>query len=131
MGICRFTLYGFDASPSGGADCYNGTFNDCVAHTGRDPEQNVDGFALGHGSQHDFAFNRCRAYEVYDGFDISSRNTMLDRCSAHDCGNGGYKIWADNVTLVNCLSYHNEQTNVELDWSAEAKTTTLRNCEGR
>jgi len=32
-------LYGFDVSPSGGADCYNGTFNDCIAHTGRDPQQ--------------------------------------------------------------------------------------------
>ncbi len=124
----RFTLYGFDASPSGGADCYSGTFNDCVAHTGRDPEQNVDGFALGHGTQHDFVFNRCKAYGVFDGFDISSRNTLLNRCSAYDCGNGGYKIWADNVTLINCLSYHNGETNVELDWSGEAKTTTLRNC---
>ena len=41
----HFSLYGFDASPDG-TDCYNGTFNDCVAHTGRDAEANVDGFAL-------------------------------------------------------------------------------------
>ncbi len=124
----RFTLYGFDASPSGGADCYNGTFNDCVAHTCRDPEQNVDGFALGHGTQHGFVFNRCQTYGVFDGFDMSSRNTTLNRCSAHDCMNGGYKIWQKDITLVNCLSYHNGETNVELDWSGEAKTTTLRNC---
>jgi len=124
----NFNLYGFDASPSEGRDCYNGTFNDCIAHTCRDPEQNVDGFALGHGTQHDFVFNRCQAYGVYDGFDISSRNTTLNRCSAHDCINGGYKIWQKDITLVNCLSYHNGETNVELDWSGEPKTTTLRNC---
>jgi len=126
--IHHFSLYGFDASPSGGADCYNGIFNDCIAHTCRDPGQNVDGFALGHGNQHDFVFNRCEVYDVYDGFDISARNTILKGCSAHDCGNAGYKIWQDNVTLVNCLSYHNEVTNVELDWDGEPGTTTLRNC---
>ena len=127
--IHHFTLYGFDASPSGGADCYNGVLNDCVAHTCRDPEQNVDGFALGHGTQHDFVFNRCLTYDVYDGFDISARDTTLNGCSAHDCGNGGYKIWADNVTLVNCLSYHSDGTNLELDWSGLPKTTTAVNCD--
>ena len=124
----HFTGYGFDASPSGGADCYNGTFNDCIAHTGRDPEQNVDGFCLGHGTQHDFVFNRCEVYDVYDGFDISARNTTLNRCSAHDCWWSGYKIWQDNVTLVNCLGYHNNVINVELDWDEEPGTTTLLNC---
>lgn len=93
----HFDLYGFDVSPSGGADCYNGTFNDCVAHTGRDAEQNVDGFALGHGTQHDFVFNRCKAYGVFDGFDISSRDTTLNSCLAYDCWNGAYKLWQDNV----------------------------------
>lgn len=124
----HFTLYGFDASPSGGADCYNGIFNDCIAHTANDPTQNVDGFALGHGTQHDFVFNRCVVYDVFDGFDISARNTTLNRCAAHDCWNGGYKIWQDSVTLVDCLSYHNEISNVELDWDGEPGTTTLRNC---
>jgi hypothetical protein len=126
--IHHFDGYGFDASPSGGADCYNGTFNDCVAHTGRDPEQNVDGFALGHGTQHDFVFNRCEAYDVFDGFDVSSRNTTLNRCSAHGCQWGGYKIWQDSVTLVNCLGYNNVVVNVELDWDEEPGTTTLQNC---
>jgi hypothetical protein len=124
----HFDLYGFDASPSESADCYNGTFNDCIAHTGRDPEQNVDGFALGHGTQHDFVLNRCEVYAVYDGFDISSRNTTLNRCSAHECWNGGYKLWQDGVTLVNCLGYHNEGSNVEVDWDGDSGTTTLRNC---
>ena len=124
----HFSLYGFDASPSGGADCYNGTFNDCIAHTGRDPTQNVDGFALGHGTQHDFVFNGCIVYDVFDGFDISARNTTLYRCTAYDCWNGGYKLWQDRVMLVDCLSYHNVNTNVELDWDGDPGTITLRNC---
>ncbi|HDN51460.1 MAG TPA: DUF1565 domain-containing protein, partial [Thermoplasmatales archaeon] len=126
--IHHFDLYGFDASPSGGAPCYNGTFNECVAHTGNDPAQNVDGFALGHGTQHDFVFNRCEVYDVYDGFDISARNTTLSRCSAHDCWSGGYKIWQDNITIVNSLGYHNGITNVEVDWDGEPGTVTLQNC---
>lgn len=125
----NFTLYGFDASPSGGANCYNGVLNDCVAHTARDPTQNVDGFALGHGDQHDFVFNRCVAYDVFDGFAVSACNTMLSRCAAYDCWNTGYKLYQDNVTLVNCLSYHNEATNVELDWDGEPGTVTLQNCD--
>ncbi|MEE4310305.1 MAG: FlgD immunoglobulin-like domain containing protein [candidate division KSB1 bacterium] len=70
--VHHFDLYGFDVSPSGGADCYNGIFNDCVSHSARDPQQNVDGFALGHGTQHDFECNRCSTHDVYDGFDISA-----------------------------------------------------------
>ena len=53
--VHHFDLYGFDVTPNG-ADCYNGTFNDCISHTGRDRQQNVDGYALGHGTQHDFVF---------------------------------------------------------------------------
>ncbi len=123
----HFDLYGFDASPGTGP-CYNGTFIDCVSHTGRDPSQNVDGFALGHGNQHGFHFLRCETYGVYDGFDISSRETTLERCSAHDCLNGGYKLWQDEILLVNCLSYHNEVTNVELDWDGDAGSVTMWNC---
>ncbi len=112
--IHHFTLYGFDASPSGGADCYNGTFNDCLAHTCNDPEQNVDGFALGHGGQHSFVFNRCEAHGVYDGFDISARNTILNRCSAHDCDYRGLSGWQDSLLVVNTLLYQNGICNVYL-----------------
>jgi hypothetical protein len=126
--VHNFDLYGFDVSPSGGAGCHNGTFNDCISHSGRDAEQNVDGFALGHGTQHDFVLNRCEAYQVFDGFDISARNTTLNRCSAHDCSNGGYKLWQDEVTLLNCLGYRNDISNVELDWDEEPGTTILQNC---
>jgi hypothetical protein len=124
----HFDLYGFDVSTSGGADCYNGTFNDCTAHTGRDREQNVDGFALGHGTQHDFVFNRCITHDVYDGFDISARDTTLNRCSAYDCWNGGYKLWQDNIRLVNCIGMSSAGSNVELDWDEQPGITTLTNC---
>ena len=123
----HFDLYGFDASPGTGP-CYNGRFIDCVSHTGRDLSQNVDGFALGHGNQHDFLFIRCETYGVYDGFDISSRETTLERCSAHDCLNGGYKLWQDEILLVNCLSYHNDVTNAELDWDGDPGSVTMWNC---
>lgn len=112
--IHHFTLYGFDASPSGGADCYNGTFNDCLAHTCNDPEQNVDGFALGHGGQHSFVFNRCEAYGVYDGFDISARSTVLNRCSAHDCDYRGLSGWQDSLLVINSLLYRNGICNAYL-----------------
>lgn len=124
----HYDLYGFDVSPSGGSDCYNGTFNDCIAHTGRDPQQNVDGFALGHGTQHDFVFNRCKAYDVYDGFDISSRRSTLNRCLAYNCWNGAYKLWQDDVELVNCIGYNSVGSNVELDWDGDPGMTTLINC---
>ena len=77
---------------------------------------------------HDFVFNRCVVYDVFDGFDVSARNTMLNCCAAYNCWNGGYKIWQDNVTLINCLSYHNAISNVELDWDGDSGTTTLINC---
>lgn len=124
----EFILYGFDASPAGGNDCHHGTFNNCIAHSGQDPDQNVDGFALGHGTQHDFELNHCLAYEVFDGFDISAHNTTLNGCEAHHCWNSGYKIWEDQVKLVNCLSYRNQSANVELDWNNKPKTVTLQNC---
>jgi hypothetical protein len=126
--VHHFTGYGFDVSPSGGADCYNGTFNECVAHTGRDPEQNVDGFALGHGNQHSFIFNRCTTYNVFDGFDISSRNTKLIRCLSYNCWNGCYKLWQDEVLMVNCIGYNSSASVVEIDWDEEPGASTLMNC---
>lgn len=123
----RFDLYGFDMSP-GNSDCYNGMFWQCVAHSGRDPEQNVDGFALGHGTQHNFTFYRCITYGVHDGFDVSSRDALLQRCSAYHCGNAGFKIWQDSVQMVNCLSYENGNANLELDWDGDAGTVTVQNC---
>lgn len=128
----HFDLYGFDASPYG-ADCYNGIFNDCIAHTGRDTNQNVDGFAIGHGTQHNFTFNRCEAYNVYDGFDIGENegsrqtNIFLNRCSAHDCSNDGYKL-TGHGTLVNCLGYNNSNANVGLYWDTNAGTAMLHSC---
>jgi hypothetical protein len=127
----HFDLFGFDASPSGGNDCYNGTFIDCVAHTGRDPDQNVDGFALGHGNQHSFTFTRCKTYDVFDGFDLSADDVILDQCVAFNCLFGGFKLWGDNITVLNCLSYNNGSSNLELDWrywNNKPKTVMLVNC---
>lgn len=124
----HFDLYGFDASPSGGADCYNGTLNDCISHTARARQQNVDGFALGHGTQHDFVFNHCITYDVFDGFDISSGNTTLNQCLAYNCWNGNYKLWQDNVKLINCIGHCCPGSNVELDWDEQPGTTWLINC---
>jgi hypothetical protein len=126
--VHHFTLYGFDVTSSEGTYCYNGVFNDCLAHTGRDPGQNVDGFALGHGDQYGFVFNRCITYGVFDGFDISSRNTILNRCLAYDCGNGAYKLWQDNIKLINCIGYQCESAVVELDWDDEPGKVELSNC---
>jgi len=126
--VHHFTLYGFDVTSSEGSYCYNGVFNDCLAHTGTDPAQNVDGFALGHGDQYGFVFNRCTTYDVFDGFDISSRNTTLNRCLAYDCHNGAYKLWQDNIKLVNCTGYQCESAVVELDWDGEPGKVELSNC---
>ena len=126
--VHHFTLYGFDVSPSGGSDCYNGVFNSCIAHTGRDPEQNVDGFALGHGTQHDFSFNHCITHDVYDGFDISSKQSTLNGCLAYDCMNGCYKLWQDQITLVNCIGYNGQISIAELDWNGDPGVTSLINC---
>lgn len=127
--VYNFTLYGIDASPSGGKDCYNGLFINCTAHSASDISQNADGFALGHGNQQNFSFIGCESYDVFDGFDISAKNTTLSRCSAHHCWNSGYKLWEDNIMLVNCLGYRNGITNAELDWDGKEGRIFLQNCD--
>ncbi len=125
--VHHFDYYGIDASPMGENFCYNGTFINCVSHTGRDPEQNVDGFALGHGQQHNFVFDHCTAYEVYDGFDISAASTLLNGCTSYSCYNGCYKLWQDQIELVNCVGY-NSFSIVQLAYNGTASETILRNC---
>jgi hypothetical protein len=127
----HFLGYGFDVTCEAGSECYGGVFRDCVAHTASDPDQNVDGFALGHLHTRNFRFERCTTYDVYDGFDVSARDTTLTSCVARRCTNGGYKLWQSGIVLSNCLAYDNPQTNVELDWSGEVgptSGTTLVNC---
>jgi hypothetical protein len=126
----NFEYYGFDASPSGGGDCFNGILNDCIAHSCRYPEygHEVDGFALSHeGDQHNFVLNRCQAYNVGDGFVFGGKDVVANRCSAHD-SEVGFKIWGDAISLVNCVSYRNSASNLELDWDEEPGTTTVMNC---
>ena len=126
--IYAFDWFGFDASPSGGSDCYNGTLRDCVAHSARDPGLNVDGFALGHGNQNSFKFVRCETYGVYDGFDISADDTRLAQCSSHDNDNAGFKSWADDVEIENCIAYRNGVCNLEMDWDGDPGSTTVWDC---
>ena len=126
--VHHFDLYGFDVTSSEPNVCYNGEWNDCISHDGRDPQQNVDGFALGHGNQHGFVFNRCTTYNVFDGFDISSRESLLNRCKATHCWNGCYKLWQDDVRLVNCVGCEAGIAVVELDWDGDPGVTYLTNC---
>lgn len=126
--VHHFDYYGIDASPMGENFCYNGTFLNCISHTGRDPEQNADGFALGHGQQYNFVFDHCTAYEVYDGFDISSANTHLNGCSAHHCWNTCYKLWQDEVEMINCIGFQGDISIVQLCWPGFETETTIINC---
>jgi hypothetical protein len=126
--LYHFLLYGFDASSWGPdePECHGGFFYECTAHDCLDPEQNVDGFAFGDG--HDFVFDHCSVFNVYDGFDIKADNTKLERCSASGCFNGGYKLWGDNIQLINCLGYENGICHVELDWDGTPGESSLINC---
>ena len=126
--IYNFDLYGVDASPDGEDYSYNGSFYYCEAHSARDSLQNVDGFALGHGQQNTFLFEHCTAYDVFDGFDISSEKTTLQSCLAYDCWNTCYKLWEDDVELVNAIGYDGEISIVQVCWHDVANETTLRNC---
>lgn len=126
----HFLLYGFDVTCDQADPCSRGVFNHCTSHTGSDPDQNVDGFALGHYHTHDITMNHCVTHDVYDGFDISASNATLNGCVAHHCGNGGFKLWQDGVTLNNCVGYDNSQVNAEVDWDPDVgpTNTTLNNC---
>ena len=133
--VTRVEMYkvlngGFDASPADGPACYNGVISDCVTHDAQDPEQNTDGFGLGHSLEgHNFVFNRCEAYNVWDGFDISAHDVQINSCSSHGNTNTGYKLWDDNITLTNCLGYNNEANNLQLTWNEKPGTVTLQNCD--
>ena len=122
--IFDFVLYGFDASPVTDSSCYNALIQDCAAYHGSDSDQNVDGFAVGHGTQSGFTFVNCTTYDVYDGFDISSHDTMLIGCLSWGCWNTGYKLWGNNITLVNSID-SGSNNNLELDWSGTPKTVNV------
>jgi hypothetical protein len=107
---------GFDATPYENDRIYNGVIKNSKAYITAGAFDNADGFALGHDGVSDIYIYNCEAYGVGDGFDISGRNITLERCSAHNCNyGGGYKLWRDSVTLINCIGY-NSGTNLELDF---------------
>jgi hypothetical protein len=126
--IHHFDYYGVDISPMGTDYCYNGRIIECRSHTCRDPLQNVDGFALGHGAQNTFLFQDCHAYDVFDGFDISSASTTLKNCKSDHCANACYKLWATKVVLENCIGYMGNISVVQLGWIGVPTKTTIRNC---
>lgn len=109
--------YGFDATPEGATDrIYNGVIKNCKAYLTAGAFDNCDGFALGHDGVSNIYFYNCETYGIGDGFDISGSGIVLERCSAHNSSyGGGYKLWRDSVTLINCIGYNNS-TNVELDF---------------
>ncbi len=125
---------GFDATSHDGTPIYNGVISNSKSHDGGGG--NCDGFGLGHatgyGSFQDVRnvrFINCEAYNIGDGFDISGRDIVLERCVAHDTYYGGnYKLWATNPTMINCIGY-NAGANVELDVGESPPVTArLYNC---
>jgi hypothetical protein len=113
--------YGFDATPEGDTDLiYNGVIQNCKAYITAGAFDNADGFALGHDGVADIRFQNCETWGIGDGFDISGTDIVLMNCSAHNATyGGGYKLWRNNVTLINCTGYDNG-VNVELDYDAVA-----------
>lgn len=130
--------YGFDCSydRSQNKPNHHFVFNDCIAHGDPAATDNIDGFAIGHQTfshwQHDFTYNHCITYDVYDGFDMDAKNTYLNGCMAYNCKNGCYKLWSDKIYLVNCLGYNAGVNCLELDYPSDLpgyrKKVSLRNC---
>lgn len=109
--------FGFDATPEGTSDSiYNGVIKNSKAYITVGAFDNCDGFALGHDGVSNIYFYNCEVYGVGDGFDISGKDVILEKCIVYNSTyGGGYKLWRDNVTLINCIGYNNI-TNLELDF---------------
>lgn len=112
--------FGFDATPEGVSDSIsNGIIKNSKAYLNIPAFDNCDGFALGHDGVSKIQFYNCEVSGVGDAFDISGKDIVLERCSAHGSTyGGGYKLWRDNVTLINCIGYNNT-SNVELDFDSD------------
>jgi hypothetical protein len=119
----REESHGLDMTSHDGTPIYNGLISNSRSHDGGGG--NCDGFALGHrndgdvynsfGDVRDVRLVNCVVYNVGDGFDISGRNIVLERCMAYNTYYGGnYKLWGFNSTLINCIGF-NGGVNVELD----------------
>lgn len=118
-------------------------FNHCSAHSDMNPTENVDGFATGHWSvssiMYNFTYNNCVVYDVFDGWDVSAKNTKINNCLGYNCYNGVWKLWSDQTELVNCIGYfrptpaHPSCNGIaELDpgwpYGSYKKTVTIQNC---
>lgn len=120
--------FGFSCEPNG-IPCYNGLITNCKSYHGRSIAANNDGFALGHQDVSNITFFKCETYDVFDGFDVSGHNILLDRCSAHDItnGDGAYKLWPDSITMVNCIGYHSGSI-MQLDYDGRNAVANVYNC---
>lgn len=140
-----FDTYAFDVSYDtlSNDPHHDFTFNYCSAHSDLNPTENVDGFATGHWSMnsimYNFTYNNCVVYDVFDGWDVSARNTLINNCIGYNCYNGVWKLWSDQITMKNCIGYFipttaHPSTNgiAELDpgWpqGSYRKTVTIQNC---
>jgi hypothetical protein len=107
----NFDTYGFDASYDTLTNNphHDFVFNNCKAHSDMNPVQNIDGFATGHwcqtSIQYNFTFNHCMVWDTFDGFDMSAKNTLINGCLAYNVYNGAWKLWSDQISLVNCIGY--------------------------
>lgn len=112
--------FGFDATPEGITDSiFNGIVKNSKAYINAGAFDNCDGFALGHDGVSNIYLYNCEVYGVGDGFDISGRDIILEKCKVYNSTyGGGYKLWRDNVTLINCIAYNNI-TNLELDFDSD------------
>ncbi len=120
--------FGFSVEPNG-VPCYNGLITNSKSYHELDTTANNDGFALGHHDVSNITFRNCETYDVFDGFDVSGHNVLLEQCSAHHItnGDGAYKLWPDSITLVNCIGYHST-SNVQLDYDGRTAIANLFNC---
>lgn len=141
----NFDTYGFDVSYDTAFNNphHDFVFNYCKVHSDMNPTQNVDGFATGHWNQtsilYNFTYNHCIVYDVFDGWDVSAKNTTINACLGYNCYNGVWKLWSDEINLINCIGYidpspmhPNCGSIAELDpgWPEGnyKKTVTIQNC---
>ena len=62
-------------------------------------------------------FVDCESYNnARSGFDLGviKEKTILKNCKSHGNGSTGFKVWGDEVWLINCLVYENVHTGLSI-----------------
>jgi len=113
---------GFDCGPDG--PCWYFTLRRVtMIGPGEGNDTAVDGFAVEEGS--DILVEDCIAEgHAGDGFDFKSDRTTLQRVISHDNGRNNIKLWGQDSSLINSLSYDSGLTNLVL---AEGGSFTVIN----